>query len=63
MAERHRNKQLNFRVTEEEKKFIRFKMEEAGIQNRETYLRKMAIEGMIIKMGFTVIKKTKCRIK
>ncbi|EAF3252798.1 plasmid mobilization relaxosome protein MobC, partial [Listeria monocytogenes] len=48
MVNRNRNIDLKFRVTEEEKAFIEMKMKEAGITNREAYLRKMAIDGAII---------------
>ncbi|EFS03591.1 mobilization protein [Listeria seeligeri FSL S4-171] len=48
MANRNRNIDLKFRVNEEEKTFIEMKMKEAGITNREAYLRKMAIDGAII---------------
>ncbi|WP_312025557.1 MobC family plasmid mobilization relaxosome protein [Listeria booriae] len=48
MTIRKRNMELKFRVTEEEKAFIELKMKEAGITNREAYLRKMAIDGAIV---------------
>ncbi|HEL6535783.1 TPA: plasmid mobilization relaxosome protein MobC, partial [Listeria monocytogenes] len=46
-----------FRVTEEEKAFIEMKMKEAGITNREAYLRKMAIDGAIIVSNYDETKK------
>ncbi|EGP8400190.1 MobC family plasmid mobilization relaxosome protein, partial [Listeria monocytogenes] len=45
------------RVTEEEKAFIEMKMKEAGITNREAYLRKMAIDGAIIVSNYDETKK------
>ncbi|MBC1802167.1 MobC family plasmid mobilization relaxosome protein [Listeria booriae] len=57
MANRNRNIDLKFRVTEEEKTFIEMKMKEVGITNREAYLRKMAIDGAIIVSNYDETKK------
>lgn len=57
MANRNRNIDLKFRVNEEEKTFIEMKMKEAGITNREAYLRKMAIDGAIIVSNYDKTKK------
>ncbi|MBC1371781.1 MobC family plasmid mobilization relaxosome protein [Listeria booriae] len=57
MANRNRNIDLKFRVTEEEKTFIEMKMKEAGITNREAYLRKMVIDGAIIVSNYDETKK------
>lgn len=57
MANRNRNIDLKFRVNEEEKAFIEMKMKEAGITNREAYLRKMAIDGAIIVSNYDETKK------
>ncbi|EGQ0552720.1 plasmid mobilization relaxosome protein MobC, partial [Listeria monocytogenes] len=57
MVNRNRNIDLKFRVTEEEKAFIEMKMKEAGITNREAYLRKMAIDGAIIVSNYDETKK------
>ena len=43
MAERKRNKESHFYVTEEERKLIRRKMIESKTKNMGAYLRKMAI--------------------
>lgn len=48
MVERLRNKEIKLRVTEEELQLIQLKMEQAHMKNREAYLRKMAIDGMVI---------------
>ncbi|HAC0715870.1 TPA: plasmid mobilization relaxosome protein MobC [Listeria monocytogenes] len=56
MANRKREIQLKFRVTEEENKFIEMKMKETNISNREAYLRKMAIDGAIISSNFDTTK-------
>lgn len=47
MANRERNQQVKFYVTEEEKSLIEDKMKESGIKNMGAYLRKMAIDGHI----------------
>ncbi|WP_311772771.1 plasmid mobilization protein [Listeria seeligeri] len=57
MANRNRNIDLKFRVNEEEKSFIEMKMKEAGITNREAYLRKMAIDGAIVVSNYDETKK------
>ncbi|EAC5256610.1 plasmid mobilization relaxosome protein MobC [Listeria monocytogenes] len=57
MVNRNRNIDLKFRVTEEEKAFIEMKMKEAGITNREAYLRKMAIDGAIIVSNYDETKR------
>ena len=42
MAERKRNKEIHFYVTDEERKLIRRKMIESKTKNMGAYLRKMA---------------------
>ena len=49
MAERKRNKEIHFYVTEEERKPIR--------RNMGAYLRKMAIDGYIVNTDSTPLKK------
>lgn len=53
---RIRKVQLNFRVTEREKALIEEKMQELGTTNREAYLRKIAIDGMIVKLEVPELK-------
>ncbi len=50
MAKRTRSIQLLFRVTEQERDLIHEKMTRFGIRNMEAYLRKMAIDGMVIQL-------------
>ena len=45
---RKREVQLNFRVSPEELALIEQKMVQLGTKNREAYLRKMAIDGLIV---------------
>ncbi len=46
-----------FYFSEEENKFLAKKMEEAGIKNKSAYLRKMALDGYIIRQDYTVLNK------
>lgn len=50
MAHRKRSVQLHFMVTEHERELIRQKMELLGTRNLGAYLRKMAIDGYIVKL-------------
>ena len=53
---RVRKIQLNFRVTEQERRLIEERMQELGTTNREAYLRKFAIDGMIVKLEVQELK-------
>ena len=53
---RIRRIQLNFRVTEQERRLIEERMQELGTTNREAYLRKIAIDGMIVKLEVQELK-------
>ena len=57
MADRTRTIRIEFCVTEQEKKLIQHKMEQLGTHNMGAYLRKMAIDGYIIKVDYTEQKK------
>ena len=50
MADRTRPIRIEFCVTEQEKKLIQHKMAQLGTHNMGAYLRKMAIDGYIIKV-------------
>ena len=52
-ANRKRSVPLCFRVTPEEQEIISEKMEQAGIKNREAYLRKQAIDGYVIRLDLS----------
>jgi DNA-binding HxlR family transcriptional regulator len=45
-----------FFISKDEERLILEKMEEAGIKNKSAYLRKMALDGYIIKQDFTSVK-------
>ncbi len=49
-ANRKRRIMMRFRVTPEEKDMIGQKMSQFGTQNREAYLRKMAIDGYVVNL-------------
>ncbi len=57
MPNRTRPIQLLFCVTEQERWLIQRKMEQLGTRNMGAYLRKMAIDGYIIKVDYTEQKK------
>ena len=50
MAKRKREIQLKFRVTPEEQALIHQKMEQDGTENMAAYLRKMAIDGYVVRL-------------
>jgi len=56
MANRTRNNRIVFRVSDKERDLIEQKMKISGIQNREAYLRKMAIDGLIIHVDLSEIR-------
>ena len=57
MAERTRPIRIEFCVTEQERRLIQNKMAQLGSRNMGAYLRKMAIDGYIIKVDYTQQKK------
>ena len=50
MAKRKRDVQLKFRVTPQEREMIETKMAQFGTTNMAAYLRKMAIDGYVVKL-------------
>ena len=57
MKNRTRPVRIEFRVTEQEHQLIQKKMEQLGTKNMGAYLRKMAVDGYIIKVDYTEQKK------
>ena len=57
MANRTRPNQILFFVSDDEKRMIQAKMAQLGTKNMGAYLRKMAIDGYIIKVDYTEQKK------
>ena len=56
MAKRKRDVQVNFRVSPEELTLIEQKMDLLGTKNREAYLRKMALDGYVVKLELPQLK-------
>ena len=56
MAKRKRDVQVNFRVSPEELTLIEQKMAQLGTKNREAYLRKMALDGYVVKLELPQLK-------
>ena len=54
MAERVRKCSMNFYVDEDEKAAIKLKMQKMNMRNQSLYLRKMALEGRIIQVDYSV---------
>lgn len=57
MPDRTRPMRIEFCVSEQEKRLIQSKMAQLGTKNMGAYLRKMAIDGYIIKVDYTQQKK------
>lgn len=55
-AKRNREIQVNFRVSPHELALIGEKMAMAGTRNREAYLRKMAIDGYVVRLDVPEMK-------
>lgn len=53
---RKRDLQLNFRVSPQELELIQQKMAQFGTTNREAYLRKMALDGYVVKLELPELK-------
>lgn len=56
MSNRKRDIRLRFRVTPEERALIEEKMTQVGTSNMEAYLRKMSIDGYILKLDLPELK-------
>ena len=58
MAKRKRDIQLKFRVTPQEREMIETKMAQFGTTNMAAYLRKMAIDGYVVKLDLPELRAT-----
>ena len=56
VPKRKREVQLNFRVSPEELALIEQKMAQLGTSNREAYLRKMALDGYVVRLELPELK-------
>ena len=52
MAKRKRNVVIRFRVTPEEREMIESKMAQFGTTNMAAYLRKISIDGYVVRLDF-----------
>lgn len=57
MSERLRPIQMKFYVTEVERDFIHNKMALMNVTNQSTYLRKMAVDGMLVQVDYSNLDK------
>jgi protein-tyrosine-phosphatase len=55
-ANRNRNKQIIFMVTEQERALIEEKMKLANIRNMRAYLLKMAVDGYVVRLDLSDIR-------
>ena len=53
-----RNITIKIRLTTEEKEILEQRMRDAGVQNREAYLRKMALSGYVLKLNTSDVRET-----
>ena len=53
---RRREVQVNFRVSPQELEMIEQKMAQLGTSNREAYLRKMALDGYVVRLELPELK-------
>lgn len=56
MANRKRDIQLKFRVTSQEREMIEQKIAQLGTKNMAAYLRKIAIDGYVVKLELPELK-------
>ena len=63
MAKRVRKIPLMFYVSEDEKALIEVKMKMLETENMSAYLRKMALDGYIIKVDYTEIKENTAQLQ
>lgn len=56
MANRNRQIQIKFRVTPQEREMIEQKMVQLGTRNMAAYLRKIAIDGYVVKLDLPELK-------
>ena len=53
---KERTQEIHVLWTQDEMKRLREKMEEAGVRNRSAYVRKMALDGYVVKLDMTDIR-------
>ena len=63
MTKRERNVLLKFYVTPEEEKLIAQNMAQFGTENRSAFLRKMAIDGQVVKLDLPELKEIRSLLR
>jgi hypothetical protein len=63
MDGRKRTVQIKFRVTEQERELIEKKMQQIPTKNVAAYMRKMAIDGYVIKVDYSELKAVTAEIQ
>ena len=56
MGMRNRNNEIKVRLSDGELQLLKLKMDTVGINNREAYIRKMSLDGFIIKKDYALLK-------
>ena len=56
IANLKRNVSILFRLTEDERELLKSRMDEAGMNNQEAYLRKMALTGYIVRLDMSEVR-------
>lgn len=56
MTKRSRNRNVSFRVSEQERDLIERKMELAGIRSLRAYLLKMAVDGYVVQLDLSEVR-------
>ena len=51
-----RTEELKIRISPEDKERIKLKMEDAGVLNMSAYVRKMALDGICVKLDLTEVR-------
>jgi hypothetical protein len=55
---RKRNIRIVMRLTEEEQDLLEQRMNDSGIENREAFLRKMALTGYVLRLDMSEVRET-----
>ena len=56
IANLKRSVSVLFRLTEDERELLKKRMDEAGMNNQEAYLRKMALTGYIVRLDMSEVR-------
>ena len=59
---RNKDKQINIRISNEERKLLERRMQEMGVKNMSAFMIKMALDGYCVKLDLTDVKEPSCRL-